>query len=97
MIRIRKAIVIHANDNVATSLAALDPGEAVSLEVRGREEDIILTSYVPAGHKFALKEIEAGADVIKYGEPIGRALKRITRGEHVHVHNVASHVIKRKA
>lgn len=91
MIRKRRAIVIHEKDNVATSLAPLDLGQTVSLEIRGREAKIILKSFVPAGHKFALREIDSGEGVIKYGEPIGVALRRINRGEHVHTHNVASH------
>jgi altronate dehydratase len=91
MTKKRSAIVIHEKDNVATSLTPLDLGQPVSLEIRGNDEEIILKTCVPAGHKFALDEIEAGGDVIKYGEPIGRALRRIKRGEHVHTHNVASH------
>jgi altronate dehydratase small subunit len=96
MTRKRSAIVIHENDNVATSLTPLDLGQAVYLEIRGHEEEIILKSSVPAGHKFALNEIQTGEDVIKYGEAIGRALRRIFRGEHVHIHNVSSHGENRK-
>lgn len=96
MPRKRSAIVIHERDNVATSLTPLDLGQAVYLEICGHEEEIVLKSSVPAGHKFALHEIDSGEDVIKYGEPIGRALRRITRGEHVHTHNVASHGDNRK-
>jgi altronate dehydratase len=96
MTRKRRAVVIHERDNVATSLTSLDPGQAVSLEIRGHEEEFIPKSLIPAGHKFALNTIEAGEDVIKYGEPIGRALMRISRGEHVHNHNLASHVKKIK-
>jgi hypothetical protein len=43
------------------------------------------------GHKFALRGIDQGADVIKYGEPIGRTTAPVAKGEHVHVHNVVSH------
>jgi altronate dehydratase small subunit len=96
MTRKRSAIVIHEKDNVATSLVPLHLGETVYLEIRGNEEEIISKSLVPAGHKFALREIEAGEDVIKYGEPIGCALRRINRGEHVHTHNVVSHGENRK-
>jgi altronate dehydratase small subunit len=91
MTKKRSAIVIHEKDNVATSLAPLNLGQAVSFRIRGREEEIILKSCVPAGHKFALNEIKAGEDVIKYGEPIGMAMRRINQGEHVHTHNVSSH------
>jgi len=90
------AIVIHERDNVATSLIPLDCGQTVSLEILGHEVNIILKSFIPAGHKFALHEIERGEDVIKYGEPIGRALIRISQGEYVHTHNLTSHQEKRK-
>ena len=40
------------------------------------------------GHKYALREIAAGENVIKYGLPIGHATCTIKPGEHVHVHNV---------
>ena len=45
---------------------------------------------VPFGHKAALTEIKAGAEVIKYGHAIGRAARDIRVGEHVHLDNLAS-------
>jgi altronate dehydratase small subunit len=86
-----KAIVIHEKDNVATAIMPLEAASTVPLAFQGRAEKIKLLSPIPLGHKFALRGIEAGADVIKYGEPIGRTTARIARGEHVHVHNVVSH------
>ncbi len=50
------------------------------------------TENIPAGHKFALREIAAGDYVIKYGEIIGRATQDIRAGEWVHTHNVKSHL-----
>ena len=86
-----KAIVINDKDNVATALAPMKAGATVPLQVRGRAEKVKLLSEIPLGHKFALRDIEAGADVVKYGEPIGKTTARIPRGAHVHVHNVVSH------
>lgn len=43
---------------------------------------------IPAGHKIALRDIQAGEAVIKYGDPIGRAARDIAAGEHVHSHNL---------
>ena len=43
---------------------------------------------IPAGHKFALKDINVGETVIKYGQIIGRATKNIKKGDWVHTHNV---------
>jgi len=48
------------------------------------------TDNIPAGHKFALRDIAAGEYVIKYGEIIGRATENIKKGEWVHTHNVKS-------
>ncbi len=47
---------------------------------------------IPAGHKFALKDIKQGETVIKYGQIIGRATVNIKKGEWVHTHNVKSHL-----
>ena len=84
------AIVINAKDNVATALEPLSAGAEVSVEVQGRIEKIKLLSNIPMGHKFALKDMAEGEAVVKYGEPIGQSKARVTRGEHVHIHNVVS-------
>ena len=47
---------------------------------------------IPAGHKYALCDIQKGEYVIKYGEIIGRATADIKAGEWVHTHNVKSHL-----
>jgi altronate dehydratase len=87
---IAQVIVINEKDNVATALEPLNAGAKVSAEVQGRVEEITLLADIPMGHKFALKDMEDGEAVIKYGEPIGQSTAKISRGEHVHVHNVAS-------
>ncbi len=86
-----KAIVIHEKDNVATALVPLQAGSTVLVRVQGRVERVKFFAPIPMGHKFALRGIEKGEEVLKYGEPIGRTTARIARGEHVHVHNVVSH------
>ena len=44
------------------------------------------------GHKYAVRDIKCGENVIKYGNPIGHATKDIKRGEHVHTHNVKTNL-----
>ena len=44
------------------------------------------------GHKYALRDIAEGENVIKYGMPIGHATRAIAKGEHVHVHNVKTNL-----
>lgn len=40
------------------------------------------------GHKIALTDIKKGADIVKYGYPIGYATENITKGDSVHSHNM---------
>ena len=47
---------------------------------------------IPAGHKYALRDIKKGETVIKYGQIIGRATADIKSGDWVHTHNVKSHL-----
>lgn len=44
------------------------------------------------GHKYALRDIAAGENIIKYGNPIGHAIVDIKRGEHVHNHNIKTNL-----
>ncbi len=44
------------------------------------------------GHKYALRDIAAGENIIKYGNPIGHATADIKAGEHVHTHNVKTNL-----
>ncbi len=85
-----KIIVINEKDNVATALDELPAGTTVSVETEHRMEKIVLISHIPKGHKFALRHIDRGGAVIKYGEMIGKSTEEIPRGQHVHVHNVVS-------
>jgi len=71
---------IHPSDNVFVSCADLAAGE-VRLGV-----DVI--ELVPAGHKVAMTDIAEGGQIIKYGNPIGRATRDIAKGAWVHTHNV---------
>lgn len=43
---------------------------------------------IPIGHKVALRNIKKGDTIWKYGQDIGKAIKDVARGEHLHVHNV---------
>ena len=81
-----KALQIHAIDNVAVALCALERGAVV----RGAFGTVTLADDVPQGHKMALSAIAAGAAVTKYGLPIGKATCAIAAGAHVHGHNLAT-------
>ena len=79
-----KYIHINEADNVAVALEQLKQGETC-LGVTLRED-------IPAGHKFALKDIPAGENVIKYAFPIGHATQDIPAGCWAHTHNVKTNL-----
>ena len=57
----------------------MDEDRQISLEAR---QDI------PIGHKVALKAMQPGDTVIKYGIDMGKVVAPIQAGEHAHVHNI---------
>lgn len=81
-------IKIHTADTVAVAVKQLKAGETVETD----GEVIRLCNDIPAGHKFALKDIPQGEDIIKYAYPIGHAKCDIKAGEHVHTHNTKSNL-----
>ncbi|MBN1321290.1 MAG: UxaA family hydrolase [Thermoleophilia bacterium] len=81
-------VVADGRDNVATAVTPIAKGEAVSAGTRDGREALTVDDDIPLGHKFALRLIERGGIVVKYGETIGVASAPIALGEHVHVHNV---------
>jgi altronate hydrolase len=79
------AIHLHPTDNVAVARVPIPAGQ--TLRIDGSE--VTAKSAVPAGHKIALKRINPGENVLRYGQRIGRASRTIERGDHVHTHNVS--------
>lgn len=87
-----RALIIHPADNVANLIGSGARGSEVRCTVEGQTgtESIELVDDLPANHKLARREIEAGAPIVKYGLVIGTANRAIRRGEHVHAHNIES-------
>ena len=84
------ALRIQPRDNVAPCVLAQWAGEAAAYEADGEAVTVRLLDDIPFGHKFAIRPIAAGDEIIKYGYPTGRAVRDIQPGEHVHIHNVGS-------
>ena len=77
-------IQIAGGDNVAVALEPLKAGEQLL--------GVTLAEDIPAGHKFALRPIAEGENVVKYGFPIGHATAPIAAGAWVHTHNVKTNL-----
>ncbi len=53
-----------------------------------RDMSVKAMSDIPIGHKLAIKALDQGSTVIKYGVDIGKVVVAIKVGEHAHVHNI---------
>jgi altronate dehydratase small subunit len=84
-----RAIVLNRADNVATLIDAGRAGETCALQGESSGE-VKLLQDVPFGHKLCIRDTPAGAEVLKYGQIIGRASKALKVGEYTHTHNVES-------
>ncbi len=51
-----------------------------------------VTVNLDDGHKYARRAIKTGENIIKYGNPIGRATADIPEGEWVHTHNMKTNL-----
>ena len=97
--KLKKALQISSNDNVAIALADLQQGEKISvLTSSGREEIRVITvnDNISFGHKIALENIGADEKIVKYSYKIGLATKMIHEGDHVHMHNIVSQYLHEK-
>ena len=84
-----KFLQIHPDDNVVVCLEQLGKGEKITLS-DGREIEAI--EDIPAGHKIAIKDIDNGGNVIKYGYAIGHATENISVGRWVHTHDIKTNL-----
>lgn len=84
------AVVLSPLDDVAVALRDIRAGEIVSLPAEDGGEPIAVRALqdVPRGHKLALRAVEAGRHVRKYGYSIGIARENIPAGGWVHTHNL---------
>lgn len=80
----KRSIIINSADNVAVALCDLKKGQT--------EQGVTLAEDITKGHKFALRDIKRGENIIKYGTPIAHATEDISAGRHVHTHNVKTNL-----
>jgi len=79
---------INPADSVVVCLQAIPAGTL--LEIDGKS--ITLLQDTPAGHKVAINDMKEGEDIIKYGYPIGHALKDLKAGEWINEDNLKTNL-----
>ena len=88
----RPDLIIHdEKDNVGVVvIETTKKGQDFSAWIMENDKTVKVQSIndVPLGHKIALQDLKEGDTILKYGHDIGKVVKSIKKGEHVHVHNV---------
>lgn len=84
--------VVHEDgDSVGTIVVeGVKSGDSLTGWVMEQDQTIEVktASDIPIGHKIALKSLNVGDTVMKYGVDIGKVVAPIQKGEHLHVQNV---------
>src|SRR5437773_372224 len=73
-------IRLHPDDGVLIARSSLPPGMVVA-------DGVTTLERIPAGHKVAIRPIEVGEPIRRYGQIIGFATAPIAPGQHVHTQN----------
>lgn len=84
-----RAFQIEPQDNVATALTPIPKGAFV-LFGSGWESPFQAAEEIPQGHKIAVRPVQKGEAIIKYGVPVGEATADIETGRWVHLHCMKS-------
>ncbi len=79
---------INPADSVVVCLRAMKAGEIVT----DGDKEVKLLQDTPAGHKVLLIDKKEGEDIIKYGYPIGHAIKDLKAGEWVNENNLKTNL-----
>ena len=85
-------IIIHdEKDNVGVVvIEKITPNQDCNCWIMENDKSskIQSKSEIPLGHKIAMIDLKEGDTILTYGHDIGKVVKNINKGEHVHVHNV---------
>ena len=77
-------------DNVGVAVVDIPAGgECEGRNLTSNEKvSVRAREAIPLGHKIALKDFVTGDTALKYGCDIGRIVKEVKIGHHVHTHNL---------
>ena len=75
------AVVVVEGVKAGTLLTGWVMDDDTSPQLQARQD-------IPIGHKVALKDMNPGDTVLKYGIDMGKVVAPIKAGEHAHVHNI---------
>ena len=79
-----KMLKVHPKDNVLVALTNLQKGDLIECA----NDMICLKDNVKAKHKLVTHDLAIGAEIFMYGVVVGRAKKKILKGEAINTHNI---------
>ena len=79
---------INPADSVIVCLQPLAAGTVIDVDGKS----ISLLQDTPAGHKVLINDVAEGQDIIKYGYPIGHAMRDLKAGEWVNEDNLKTNL-----
>jgi altronate dehydratase small subunit len=89
------AIILNEADNVATAVQEIKAGKS-AIVLHGRVlSRFALQENIPYGHKFTVRPVRCGENILQYGKIVGRATADIGPGCHAHVHNIENLLVRR--
>jgi (2R)-sulfolactate sulfo-lyase subunit alpha len=84
--------VVHdEHDSVGVVVVeGVKAGDKLTGWIMDQDKDLTVQakSDIPIGHKLAIRPLQGGDTVIKYGVDIGKTIAPIAVGEHAHVQNL---------
>ena len=95
-----RAILLATNDNVAATLRQSNRQTPVAVALNSSGETVGEFSSEKKSRlviRLQSRTIATGSPIVRYGYSIGVATADIKRGEHVHSHNMRSHVVAGQA
>lgn len=81
-----KILKIDDKDNVVTCLIPIKKGDLITVD----GEQITVNDDIKRYHKIAIKDLDQGDVVYKYGQIIGTMTQKAKKGDYIHVHNLES-------
>ncbi len=79
---------INKADSVVVCLQPMKKGETINID----GINVTLNQDTPAGHKVLVKDTAEGQDIVKYGYPIGHAIKNLKAGDWVNEENLKTNL-----
>jgi len=84
----KELIIMNVEDNIGIIKQEISKGQKINIQSPEIEDLIEAKEDIHFGFKIALRDINQGERIYKFGEAIGIASVPIAKGEMVHVHNV---------